>query len=551
MFGSLNSGPLMTRITMIQRRSTTSTNKAIVPINTGKEKSCAGSQANLNAAREKFSSRLQRRWAKPWGFRPKSLPNIPLTIFPLKTNVRDFAFLFVILKFVVLLVLLGSAVTCLFASSYFESSAQTLFESTRSFHDENQPLMPNNEPMPFNEIYKIPESHPQVGDRSDSYALLRQRYDRILPFSPSRSVAAISRLRNRHTNYSFIRMNGSNDNYQKAYDIHNCPSIPPDEYPFEWRMVEILSAWPPGDTGRKPHRAIYQGLCMFQYPQDLGKAQNYRKRELPFIMRGDPHVARTAERWNMPGYLDELLGHSVRHRTEHSLNNHFMYRAPGSSPEGTDLQWMSFQDWLKRANVTDHKAESDQEHWYFRLIGCGHALNGGHCDKSSSEYLFDELPYFQPTHTKHSTKGSVASSTELYMGEHGDEQTGIHCRFGMKGVIAENHFDGGRNAIVLLGGSRRYILSHPKNCAFMSLFPRGHPSARHSSFDWSTGNIHSFPSEFVHLATGNEVVLQAGDAMYLPTFWFHQITSLELNYQCNARSGYGDDYQHFMEECGV
>jgi hypothetical protein len=45
----------------------------------------------------------------------------------------------------------------------------------------------------------------------------------------------------------------------------------------------------------------------------------------------------------------------------------------------------------------------------------------------------------------------------------------------------------------------------------------GHPSARHSKVNWSdpqswkTGN---FPKGLV-----NEVVLQAGDALYLPTYW--------------------------------
>jgi hypothetical protein len=33
-----------------------------------------------------------------------------------------------------------------------------------------------------------------------------------------------------------------------------------------------------------------------------------------------------------------------------------------------------------------------------------------------------------------------------------EKQNDIHCRFGMKGVIAENHFDGSRNAIAVLGG---------------------------------------------------------------------------------------------------
>lgn len=48
----------------------------------------------------------------------------------------------------------------------------------------------------------------------------------------------------------------------------------------------------------------------------------------------------------------------------------------------------------------------------------------------------------------------------------------------------------------------------------------------------------------------NEVVLDAGDGLYLPTFWFHFIVSLTLNYQCNARSGVSDEYQSHIRDCG-
>ncbi len=34
---------------------------------------------------------------------------------------------------------------------------------------------------------------------------------------------------------------------------------------------------------------------------------------------------------------------------------------------------------------------------------------------------------------------------------------GIQCRFGMRGVIAEAHYDGGRNMVALLRGEKRYI----------------------------------------------------------------------------------------------
>ena len=49
---------------------------------------------------------------------------------------------------------------------------------------------------------------------------------------------------------------------------------------------------------------------------------------------------------------------------------------------------------LALANVTDNKLGTDQEHWYYRLIGCGD-MGCGDRGKYSSEYLIDELPFFQ------------------------------------------------------------------------------------------------------------------------------------------------------------
>jgi len=118
----------------------------------------------------------------------------------------------------------------------------------------------------------------------------------------------------------------------------------------------------------------------------------------------------------------------------------------------------------------------------------------------------------------------------------------------MKGVIAENHFDGSRNSIVVLGGERRYILSHPKECTNLALLPKGHPSARHSAVDWSNPDLHQYPQ--FSQAKSNEIVLQAGDVLYLPTNWFHYIVSLGLNFQCNTRSGISSHYMQPIEECG-
>jgi len=55
----------------------------------------------------------------------------------------------------------------------------------------------------------------------------------------------------------------------------------------------------------------------------------------------------------------------------------------------------------------------------------------------------------------------------------------------MRGIIAECHYDGGRNYVSMIRGHKRYILQPPSQCKHLKMLKYPHPSARHSSVDWS------------------------------------------------------------------
>lgn len=76
----------------------------------------------------------------------------------------------------------------------------------------------------------------------------------------------------------------------------------------------------------------------------------------------------------------------------------------------------------------------------------------------------------------------------------------------------------------------------------------GHPSARHSMLDWSKPDLDTYPQ--FNQARSSEVVLQAGDVLYLPTNWFHSIVSLDTSLQCNARSGVTQETIGIIRDCG-
>jgi hypothetical protein len=357
-------------------------------------------------------------------------------------------------------------------------------------------------PKTPSKIYAIPDSMNMLGDKSDFYAQLRKSFDMLYPTNEKRSREVVEGLR-KYDIQAFHSMDLVDKT--KYYDIYNCPDTPPAGYPFDWKLLEILNHW----------------------PSDA---------EVPFIVKGDPEVAKAVERWNTEEYLEALLGR-VEHDTEYSVTNHFLYWTkegvkPSDWKQPTKRMEMTYKEWLARANVTDSKLGPDMPHWYFRVSGC---REGKRCAPVASDYIFDELPFYQP------------KQNSLYVKEQ-NWQRGVFCRFGMKGVLVENHFDGERNFLTVLGGERRYILAHPNQCDKMALFPPGHPSARHSAVDWSDPDLEAFP-EFA-AARGNEVVLQAGDSLFVPSLWFHTIISLSLNMQCNTRSGLDPKYFKDVEKCG-
>jgi ribosomal protein L16 Arg81 hydroxylase len=155
-------------------------------------------------------------------------------------------------------------------------------------------------------------------------------------------------------------------------------------------------------------------------------------------------------------------------------------------------------------------------------------------NKAKNDWIYEDLPFFLPK------KNFFMVQPEDYRG--------INCRLGSKGIIAETHYDFSRNFILILRGQKRYVLAHPNQCQNLELHPPGHPSARHSSVNWSDPSAWgqgNFPQAMV-----NEVIMQAGDILYLPTAWFHFIVSLNMNYQCNARSGITLDYEEDIQDCG-
>jgi hypothetical protein len=70
----------------------------------------------------------------------------------------------------------------------------------------------------------------------------------------------------------------------------------------------------------------------------------------------------------------------------------------------------------------------------------------------------------------------------------------------------------------------------------------------HSKVDWS--NIDDKYRDDFSKGRALEVILKAGEVLYLPSYWMHFIVSLGTSLQCNARSGISHENDEALAQCG-
>ena len=116
-------------------------------------------------------------------------------------------------------------------------------------------------------------------------------------------------------------------------------------------------------------------------------------------------------------------------------------------------------------------------------------------------------------------------------------------------LCIECHYDGTPNFAASVGGLRRWIMAAPSECDKLYLLQKPSPSSRHSEVDWSAPDNWKYPK--FKEARANEIILQPGEVLYVPSFWFHYIVSLNINFQCNCRSGQSNSrYSSTIHKCG-
>ena len=233
-------------------------------------------------------------------------------------------------------------------------------------------------------------------------------------------------------------------------------------------------------------------------------------------------------------------------RVEVSKDNHFLYfkvngRQPKDYVAPQVIQRMTFDQWLEKAVRADvEKMEATEEHVYMTM-GTGSNRESNIMISSNfitiAKFVFIKYchlctleAFFMKDLAIFSTKTNNFWVTNV------NKNKGIQCRLGMRGVIAESHYDAGKNMVAMLKGAKRYILNPPEACPYLHIISSTkHPSYRHSTVDWS--NLSVAREQQFEKAKAIETILKQGEVLYIPSFWFHYIVSLQYSIQCNTRSG--------------
>lgn len=302
--------------------------------------------------------------------------------------------------------------------------------------------------------------------------------------------------------------------------------IPPTAQNMPFRpLYSILEEWNPDQPD--PPKTFHETLQHFNYGnlEEREMARQYREMEIPFKLYNVSEFHEVSNKWTEDYLAKNIKKHSFRAHVERSISNHFMFwtmkgsrrSMKGFVPPTELLADFDFPRWLKLAKEADEKKISNSSTHYYFMFGADKNENG-------KTFVSRDLTLF-------STKENNFFITSV------KSNKGIQCRFGMRGVIAEAHYDSGKNMVAMLRGNKRYILTPPWTCPALGIISdKKHPSFRHSVIDWS--DLKQAKSRNFDKLNAIDTIVRTGEVLYIPSFWFHYIVSLEYSIQCNSRSGF-------------
>jgi hypothetical protein len=136
-------------------------------------------------------------------------------------------------------------------------------------------------------------------------------------------------------------------------------------YPQTYPMADILEDWNADIVTIPSHYGRYSSLRVFDYEHDQNELEEYRKAEVPFIIKNLPGMQRTLDEWAKDEYLVSLMGKDTKYAAEKNDNNHFMYYNKGRGGRSnfnppTEETRITLPDWLTLAKSISSATEAEE-----------------------------------------------------------------------------------------------------------------------------------------------------------------------------------------------
>lgn len=287
-------------------------------------------------------------------------------------------------------------------------------------------------------------------------------------------------------------------------------------------------------------------------------------RERPAPVTADPHPAQDSavKKWKDDEYVIKSMSKRTSYMVNTAHNGHFMFYQNGAMrteirgklrpQEGYSTSKEAGKAFRPSGYTFDHPPPVPvpmpfREFWERSAALEAEAMPKSPMEAAESQHLYlstgDSWRGKGETMLANDIQVFVQPETRAFFLPDETDIRGQHCRFGMRGVVAEQHWDGHRNSIYMLRGAKRYVLNPPHACTAMQIMHSG-PSRRHAGIDFSDPDALADPDTAALLASADtvETVLREGEVLYVPSFWLHYIVSLGRSIQCNTRSGISPIY---------
>jgi len=102
---------------------------------------------------------------------------------------------------------------------------------------------------------------------------------------------------------------------------------------------------------------------------------------------------------------------------------------------------------------------------------------------------------------------------------------------GMKDVYSHLHYDEAANFFGQIYGKKKWILYSPADFDKLYCYPRFHAADRQSQVDINNPDFDAFPK--FKEAKAYTLTLHPGEVLFLPSYWFHHVISLDPTISIN------------------